>query len=74
MVAPNEFPSDMQIEPAETMHRDRPRRSGVGIWGVLLALVVLFGYLTAERRAAIGQFVEQVADIIRDFRGYDPEF
>jgi len=49
-------------------------RRGVGIWGVLLVLVILFGYLTASRRKAFGTFVEQVVDIIRDFRGYDPEF
>ena len=50
-----------------------PRR-GVGIWGALLVLVVVFGYLTASRRKALGTFAEQVADIVRDFRGYDPEF
>ncbi|MDQ6908543.1 MAG: hypothetical protein M3176_17090 [Chloroflexota bacterium] len=47
---------------------------GVGIWGVLLALVILFGYLTAARRKSLGTFAEQIADIVRDFRGYDPEF
>jgi hypothetical protein len=49
-------------------------RRGVGIWALLLALVILFGYLTASRRKALGTFVEQIADIVRDFRGYDPEF
>ncbi len=49
-------------------------RRGVGMWGVLLVLVILFGYLTASRRKALGTFAEQVADIVRDFRGYDPEF
>lgn len=49
-------------------------RRGVGIWGVLFVLVILFGYLTASRRKAFGTLVEQVVDIVRDFRGYDPEF
>jgi hypothetical protein len=52
----------------------RPVRRGPGIWGLLLVLVIVSGYLTASRREAIGRFVEQVADIVRDFRGYDPEF
>lgn len=49
-------------------------RPGPGLWGILLILVIVFGYLTASRRKAVGTLVEQVADIIRDFRGYDPEF
>lgn len=49
-------------------------RRGVGIWVLLLMLVVVFGYLTASRRKALGTLIEQVADIVRDFRGYDPEF
>lgn len=49
-------------------------RRGVGIWILLLMLVIVFGYLTASRRKALGTFAEQVADIVRDFRGYDPEF
>ncbi|MHB8646299.1 MAG: hypothetical protein ACYDAR_10975 [Thermomicrobiales bacterium] len=53
---------------------EKPARRGVGIWGVLLVLVIVFGYLTASRRKALGTFIEQVADIVRDFRGYDPEF
>ncbi len=56
-----------------TDKEDSPRR-GIGIWGALLVLVVIFGYLTASRRKALGTFAEQVADIVRDFRGYDPEF
>jgi len=52
---------------------DSPHR-GVGMWGALLVLVVVFGYLTASRRKTLGTLVEQVADIARDFRGYDPEF
>jgi hypothetical protein len=52
----------------------RPVRRKAGIWGVLLVLVILFGYLTASRRAALGTLAEQIADIVRDFRGYDPEF
>ena len=49
-------------------------RRGVGVWAILLILVIVFGYLTASRRAALGTLIEQIADIIRDFRGYDPEF
>jgi hypothetical protein len=49
-------------------------RRGVGIWMLLLMLVIVFGYFTASRRKALGTFAEQVADIVRDFRGYDPEF
>jgi hypothetical protein len=52
----------------------QPERRRPGIWGILLLLVIVFGYLTATRREAIGKFAEQVADIVRDFRGYDPEF
>jgi hypothetical protein len=51
-----------------------PKRRGPGIWWLLLILVIVFGYLSANRRASLGQFAEQVADIVRDFRGYDPEF
>lgn len=53
---------------------DTSTRRGVGMWGVLLVLIVVFGYLTASRRKALGTFAEQVVDIVRDFRGYDPEF
>lgn len=47
---------------------------GAGIWWLLLLLVVIFGYLSAARREALGRFAAQIADIVRDFRGYDPEF
>ncbi len=59
---------------AEATDTDDSTRRGVGLWGALLVLVVVFGYLTASRRKALGTFAEQVADIVRDFRGYDPEF
>ncbi|HEY8292603.1 MAG TPA: hypothetical protein VIG44_08950 [Thermomicrobiales bacterium] len=49
-------------------------RRGVGIWMLLLVLVIVFGYLTTSRRKALGTLIEQIADIIQDFRGYDPEF
>ncbi len=49
-------------------------RRGIEMWGALLVLIIVFGYLTASRRKALGTFAEQVADIVRDFRGYDPEF
>ncbi len=49
-------------------------RRRVGFWGVLLALVILFGYLTASRRKSFGTLAEQISDIVRDFRGYDPDF
>lgn len=52
----------------------KPARRGTGIWGLLLALVIVLGYLTASRRQALGTLAEQIADIVRDFRGYDPEF
>lgn len=52
----------------------KPVRRRVGIWGLLLILVIVFGYLTASRRQALATFAAQVADIVRDFRGYDPEF
>lgn len=47
-------------------------RRGAGIWGPLLILVIAFGYLTASRRDALGKLLGQIADIARDFRGYDP--
>lgn len=53
---------------------DNTARRGVGMWGLLLVVVIVFGYLTASRRKAIGTLAEQLADIVRDFRGYDPEF
>ncbi|MGI8690726.1 MAG: hypothetical protein ACR2M3_19275 [Thermomicrobiales bacterium] len=53
---------------------ENPTRRGAGMWGALLVLIVVFGYLTASRRKALGTFAEQVADIVRDFRDYDPEF
>jgi hypothetical protein len=51
-----------------------PRRHPPSIWWLLLLLVIVFGYLNAERRATLGKFAAQVADIVRDFRGYEPEF
>ena len=51
-----------------------PKHRSVGLWGLLLILVIVFGYLTASRRKALGTLIEQIADIIRDFRGYDPGF
>ena len=30
--------------------RTMPDRRGVGLWGILLVLVIVFGYLTASRR------------------------
>lgn len=57
-----------------TAENESTSRRGVGFWGVLLALVLLFGYLTASRRKSFGTLVEQITDIVRDFRGYDPEF
>ncbi len=59
---------------AEATNTEESTRRGVGMWGALLVLVIVFGYLTASRRKALGTFAEQVADIVRDFRGYDPEF
>ncbi len=62
-------------EPADaTDDACRSPRRGVGIWGLLLVLVIVLGYLTASRRQALGTLAEQIADIVRDFRGYDPEF
>ncbi len=49
-----------------------PQRRGAGIWALLLILVVAVGYLTASRREALGTLFNQIADIARDFRGYDP--
>ena len=60
---------DITVPEAPTSIRRR-----VGIWGLLLIIVIVFGYLTASRRQAIATFAAQVADIVRDFRGYDPEF
>ena len=75
MVAPNELPDDVATSAPDVRPTNgRPPRQGVGIWAVLLVLVIVFGYLTTERRAAIGRLAEQIADIVRDFRGYDPEF
>jgi hypothetical protein len=51
-----------------------PRRRGGGLWWLLLLIVIVFGYLSAARRESLGRFAAQVADIIHDFRGYDPEF
>jgi hypothetical protein len=50
------------------------RGNGGGLWWLLLLLVVVFGYLSAARRESLGRFAEQITDIVRDFRGYDPEF
>ena len=60
---------------SEAAAHDEPtarRGQGGGIWWLLLLLVIVFGYLSAARRASLGRFAEQVADIIHDFRGYDP--
>lgn len=45
-----------------------------GIWWLLLLLVLILGYLSTSRRESLGRIAGQIADIIRDFRGYDPEF
>ena len=60
---------DAPIDEAPRLVRRR-----AGIWGLLLILVIVFGDLTTSRRQAIATFAAQVADIVRDFRGYDPEF
>lgn len=62
--------AQMDDADAETGGSRRP----VGIWWLLLLAVILLGYLSAARREAVGRLVEQIADIVRDFRGYDPEF
>ncbi len=64
----------LQSDDATTGAPDDSARRGVRLWVLLLALVIVFGYLTASRRKALGTFAEQVMDIMRDFRGYDPEF
>ncbi len=75
MVAPNELPDDTTSSALEGHSAaGRPYRRGVGLWGILLVLVIAFGDLTADRRAALGRLAEQIADIVQDFRGYDPEF
>lgn len=72
--------AEQENEPAGeplTPDEDAPRptrRRGPGIWWLLLLLVIVFGYLNAPRREALGKFAEQIADIVRDFRGYNPEF
>lgn len=43
------------------------------VWLAVFAVVFGFGYLSSARRDAIGAFANQVQDVIRDFRGYDPE-
>jgi hypothetical protein len=62
------------IEEAEAHGEPAARQRGGGLWWLLLLIVIVFGYLSAARRASLGRFAEQVADIIHDFRGYDPEF
>ncbi len=75
MVAPNELPDDTASRALDARSAENQSgRQGVALWGILLVLVIMFGYLTADRRAALGRLAEQIADIIRDFRGYDPEF
>lgn len=74
-----ETPDTVAVEPyddeGEASHdAEGADRRGPGLWGILLVLVIVFGYLTAARRASLGKFAEQVADIVQDFRGYDPEF
>lgn len=50
------------------------RRRGAYVpWLLALFAVLGFGYLSSDRREAIGKFVAQVSDMVRDFRGYDPE-
>lgn len=51
-----------------------PTQRGGGIWWLGLLLVIVFGYLSAARRESLGRFIEQIVDIVRDFRGYDPDF
>jgi hypothetical protein len=62
------------IEEAAAHGEPAARQRSGGLWWLLLLIVIVFGYLSAARRASLGRFAEQVADIIHDFRGYDPEF
>lgn len=72
----------VEISPAAFAKGDLPqpaddadaRGPSARFWLVALALVIVFGYLSGSRRASLGTFVEQVGDVIKDFRGYDPEF
>jgi len=72
-IATDEVPSVGAAATTEDVQRACERR-GAGIWWLVLLLVIVFGYISATRRESLGRFVEQLADIVRDFRGYDPEF
>ncbi len=60
-------------QPATGIVRDTDSAS-TRFWLVALVLVLGFGFLSSSRREALSKFAAQIADVVNDFRGYDPEF
>jgi len=66
--------------PAEytSMANASPTRVGApaseyALWGVIFVAVMGFGYLGSTRRASINKLVTQISEVVKDFRGYNPE-
>ena len=66
-------PEEMQSLPNAGTERVRSPRSEYLLWLFVFLAVFGFGYLSSTRREAISKFVAQVSDVVKDFRGYDPE-
>ncbi len=47
--------------------------SEYALWGAIFLAVIGFGYLGSTRREAITKLVSQISDVVKDFRGYNPE-
>ena len=66
-------PEELSSLPDPLVHHVSGPRSQFVVWLLVLVAVLGFGYLSSTRREAIGKLVAQVSDVVKDFRGYNPE-
>ncbi len=66
-------PEELSSLPDSTAHRVTSPPSEYLLWLFVLIAVLGLGYLSSTRREAIGKLVAQVSDVVKDFRGYNPE-
>ena len=66
-------PEELASLPDATASRVESPRSQYMLWLLVFVAVLSLGYLSSTRREAIGKLVAQVSDVVKDFRGYNPE-
>jgi len=66
---PAEYESMANVSPA----RVGAPASEYALWGFIFVAVMGFGYLGSTRRESINKLVTQISDVVKDFRGYNPE-